>query len=68
MTKLAYMKVQIQCNAKYKFIFNEYDKETTYTQFFDNNYPANIYLFKINNRDTRKRCPIYSTLTIEIPD
>ena len=26
-------------------------------------YPANIYLFKVNNRNTRKRCKISSKLT-----
>ena len=30
--------------------------------------PANIYLFKVNDRNTRKRCEISSKLTIEIPD
>ena len=29
------------------------------------NYPDNIYLFKVNNRDTRKRCGICSKLTIK---
>ena len=29
------------------------------------NYPANIYLFKVNNRNTRKRCEICSKLTIK---
>ena len=28
-------------------------------------YPVNIYLFKINNRNTRKRCEICSKLTIK---
>ena len=28
-------------------------------------YPANIYLFKDNNRNTRKRCGIWSKLTIK---
>ena len=28
-------------------------------------YPANIYLFKANNRNTRKQCKIYSGLTIK---
>ena len=31
-------------------------------------YPDNIYLFKVNNRSTRKRCEICSKLTIEIPE
>ena len=26
--------------------------------------PANIYLFKVNNRNTRKRCEIYSKLDV----
>ena len=30
--------------------------------------PANIYLFKINNRNTRKRSEICSKLTIKTPD
>ena len=30
-------------------------------------YPANIYLFKVNNRNTRKRCEICSKLTIKTP-
>ena len=28
-------------------------------------FPANIYLFKFNNRNIRKRCEIYSKLTIK---
>ena len=31
-------------------------------------YPANIYLFKVNNRNTRKRCCICSKLTIKTPE
>ena len=30
--------------------------------------PAMIYLFKVNNRNTRKRCQICSKLTIKIPE
>ena len=30
-------------------------------------YPANIYLFKANNRNTRKRSEICSKLSIKIP-
>ena len=32
------------------------------------NNPANIYLFKVNNRNTRKRCEIFSKLTIKTPE
>ena len=28
-------------------------------------HPANIYLFKVNNKNTRKRCKIYSKLIIK---
>ena len=30
-------------------------------------YPASIYLIKVNNRNTRKRCEICSRLTINTP-
>ena len=30
--------------------------------------PVNIYLFKVNNRNTRKRCEICSKLTIKTPE
>ena len=30
--------------------------------------PDNIYMFKITNRNTKKRCEIYSKLTIKIPE
>ena len=30
--------------------------------------PAYIYLFKVNNKNTRKRCEIYSKLTIKTPE
>ena len=33
-----------------------------------NRLPANIYFFKINNRNTRKRCEICSKLTIKAPE
>ena len=31
-------------------------------------YPANIYLFKVNNRNTRKSCEISLKLTVKTPD
>ena len=31
-------------------------------------FPANIYLFKVNNRNTRNRCEISSKLTIKTPE
>ena len=30
--------------------------------------PANIYLFQINNRSSRKRCEIFSKLIIKTPE
>ena len=30
--------------------------------------PAGIYLLKVNNRNTRRRCEIYSKLTIKTPE
>ena len=31
-------------------------------------FPANIYLFKVNNRSVRQRCEICFTLTIKTPE
>ena len=31
-------------------------------------YPANIYLFKVNYKNTRKKCEICSKLTIKTPE
>ena len=33
-----------------------------------NNYPTNICLFKVNNRNSRKRCEICSKLTMKTPE
>ena len=30
--------------------------------------PGNMWLFKVRNRNTRKRCEIYSKLTIKTPE
>ena len=38
------------------------------TQNFDHAIPANIYLYKFNNRNTRKRCERCSKLTIKTPE
>ena len=34
----------------------------------DNKIPANTYLFKVGNRNTRKSCEICSKLTIKKPE
>ena len=31
-------------------------------------FPPNIYLFKVSNKNTRKRCEICSKLTIKTPE
>ena len=31
-------------------------------------FPTYIYLFKVNNRNTRKKCEIFSKLTIKTPE
>ena len=36
--------------------------------FESNHYPVNIYLFKVNNRNTRKRREVCSKLTIKTPE
>ena len=52
---------------------------TTFVTFFvfiatfehiiiNTNYPVNIYLFKLNNRNSRKRCEMCSKLTIKTPE
>ena len=36
---------------------------------FFSKYPGGIYLFKVNNRNTRTtRCEIYSKLTVKTPE
>ena len=40
-------------------------RESEHPRKFDS---ANIFLFKINNRNTRKRCEIWSKLTIKTPE
>ena len=44
-------------------LFNQY-----FNQHCMQSYSANNYMFKINNRNTRKNCEICSELTIKIPE
>ena len=37
-------------------------------EILQSSYPANIYLFKVNNRNTRKRCEVSSKLIIKAPE
>ena len=39
-----------------------------FTVSFSSNIPVGVYMFKVNNRNTRKRCEIGSKLTIKAPE
>ena len=39
-----------------------------YTKYLSKDSPANIYLLKVNNRNTKKRHEICSKLTIKTPE
>ena len=41
---------------------------SVFNRFWGGRSPANIYLFKFNNRNTRKRCEMCSKLTIKTPE
>ena len=47
---------------------NNHDQFSTSTNTRTNILPVSIYLHKVNNRNTRTRCEIYSKLTIKIPE
>ena len=40
----------------------------SFTKLLNTSKPANIYLFKVKKRNTRKRCKICSELTIKTPE
>ena len=42
-------------------------KKNDFCIFMKTYIPANIYLFKVNNRNTRRRCEICSKLSIRTP-
>ena len=50
------------------------NKTSAHLQTLSNNiysrksFPADIYLFKVNKRNTKKRCEICSALTIKTPE
>ena len=54
-------------DKKAKFNFKIYDV-TDWTASNYKTYPVNIYLLKVSNRNTRKRCEIWSKLTIKTPE
>ena len=46
------------------FILNR----ATYAVFLESSYiPAGNYMFKVNNRNTRTRCEIFSKLKVKLP-
>ena len=49
----------------FKRNLNSYRKEEEHRK---QQYPAGIYLIKVNDRNTRTRCEICSRLTIKIPE
>ena len=56
-------------NSALKLLCEEivpYSMDSSYDYVVKNN-SANIYLFKVNNKNTRKRCEISSKLTITTP-
>ena len=55
--------ISIQRNTT--FMIDQKTKESENIQrYYFEYYPANIYLLKVHNRNTRKRCEIYSNLAI----
>ena len=46
--------------------FRSRSQDITFTYYCYNN-PTKIYLIKVNNRNTNKRCEICSKLTIKTP-
>ena len=60
----------VQENIKDYFFLKKaagYNSWILYVKEICQPYPTNIYWFKVNNRNTRKRCKIWSKLTIKIP-
>ena len=52
-----------------KFPYHDDDASHDKALFqFEITYPANIYLFKVNKRNTRKKCEICPKLTIKTPE
>ena len=63
---LKYKQQQIRACVYPSYLFLKYLKQRN---TLDNKiYPTNIYLFKVSNKNTRKRCEICSKLTIKTPE
>ena len=69
-----YMKRLYVVNLKICFYWKTYSNKTpswklcSFTKLLNTSKPANIYLFKVKKRNTRKRCKICSELTIKTPE
>ena len=65
---------QLDCRSvtsdevKYRMRGNMFVTNQMRITFLTVSLPANIYLFKVDNRNTRKRCEIYSKLKIQTPE
>ena len=57
--------LQLSCLQIERLLANLYIKFGVCETFLNNDIPVNIYLFKVNNRNTTKRCEISSNLTIK---
>ena len=50
------------------YIFFKFNFFDNFLSIITRDIPAGNYLFKVNNKNTRKRCEICSKLTIKIPE
>ena len=55
-------------STKYFEQFNPFPKQKLFRQIAAKFPPVGIYMFKVNNRNTRTRCEICSKLTIKTPE
>ena len=62
--KSSYLQFILKCFP----VFSKNCNRILETTEINGNIPANIYLFKVNNRNTKKRCEFYSKLTIKTPE
>ena len=61
--------VKLQLHAVVlNFMSGNFEKFFYAASFQNISFPGNIYLFKVNNRNTRRGCEICSNLTIKTPE
>ena len=58
---MVFLKLQISLSC---FIHHEWNR----MDYLITSFPANTYMFKINNRNTREKCELRSKAAIEIPE